>query len=284
MLYLIAGLLCSAMVSIVLKAGGKWEYDKYGMLAVNYAACIVPFLISESGESIPAMDADFIHCLLFAAANGLLYLAGMAMNQVNVRRNGATLQATFSRLGVMVPTCLSVIFFGERPSLRQVAGIVLVLASFCVMNMVRNPENSKSSESKPVFSLLVLGLLLNGMADSMLKVFEETGNGSLDDWFMGATFIFASLICLIIMFIHHGRIGKRELVLGLCLGIPNYLSSLLLLKSLSTVSAYIAYPTYSVGAILVVMAASTLIFKEGLSKGSRICIAMIIPAIILLNF
>ena len=166
MLFLIAGLLCSAMVSIVLKASSRWEYDRYFMLAINYMACLIPFIISRIGQPSPAINKDFGLCIIFAAINGFLYLAGMVMNQVNVRRNGAILQSTFSRLGVMVPTCLSVIFFGERPSLRQLAGIVLVLASFCAMNMVRSPEDSKSSETKPVFSLLVLGLLLNGMADS----------------------------------------------------------------------------------------------------------------------
>ena len=73
------------------------------------------------------------------------------------------------------------------------------------------------------------------------------------------------------------------MILGLCLGIPNYLSSLLLLKSLSSVNAYIAYPTYSVGAILAVMAASMVIFRERLSRWSYLAIALIIPAILLLN-
>ena len=117
----------------------------------------------------------------------------------------------------------------------------------------------------------------------MLKVFEEIGTMSLDDWFMGSTFIFAALICLFITRRRHGRIGRKEMILGLCLGIPNYLSSLLLLKSLSSVNAYIAYPTYSVGAILTVTAVSSIVFKERLSKWSMLSIILIIPAILLLN-
>ena len=128
-----------------------------------------------------------------------------------------------------------------------------------------------------------LPLLCNGTADSMLKVFEEYGPPALGDWFMGATFIFASIACLIIMSAGKGRIGRKELAAGLALGIPNYMSSLLLLKSLPSVSAYIAYPTYSVGAILIVMAASAIIFRERLSRQSYLGIAMIVPAILLLN-
>ena len=283
MLFLIAGLLCSAMVSIVLKASSRWEYDRYFMLAINYMACLIPFIISRIGQPSPAINKDFGLCIIFAAINDFLYLAGMVMNQVNVRRNGAILQSTFSRLGVMVPTCLSIVFFGERPSAKEVIGIIMVLVAFCIMNIPQEKTETSKEHQKPVFTLLILGLLFNGIVDSFLKVFEEFGSQSLNDWFMGFTFIFASLICFTIAIAKKGRIGKKEIVVGLSLGIPNYLSSLFLLKSLSDVSAYIAYPTYSVGAILVVIAASTFIFCERITKWCMISIALIIPAILLLN-
>ena len=282
MVYLIAGLICSALVSLVLKISSKWEYDRYGMFAINYLSCLIPFLFSQIGKNIPPLDGDFAFCLIFALLNGFLYLAGMLMNQINVRRNGAILQSTFARLGVMVPTCLSILLFGERPSAKQAAGILLVLAAFCIMQLPQKRDGS-SSRMKPAFGLLILGLLFSGMADSMLKVFEEYGNAALGDWFMGATFLFSALLCLCITLCTKGRIGRNEIMIGLVLGIPNYLSSLLLLRSLSSISAYIAYPTYSVGAILAVTAASTLIFREKLSRWSRAGIALIIPAIILLN-
>ena len=275
--------MCSAMVSIVLKASSRWEYDRYFMLAVNYMASLIPFIISRIGHPFPAINKDFSLCLIFAFCNGLLYLAGMMMNQVNIRRNGAILQSTFSRLGVMVPTCLSIMLFGERPSAKEMIGIIMVLAAFCIMNIPKDKADTGKEQQKPVFSLLILGLLCNGTVDSFLKIFEEFGSQNLNDWFMGLTFIFASLICFIIAIAKKGRIGKKEIAIGLSLGIPNYLSSLFLLKSLSDVSAYIAYPTYSVGAILVVIAASTFIFKERMTKWCMLSIMLLIPSILLLT-
>ena len=276
MFYLIAGFICSALVSIVLKISDRKEYDRYGMLTVNYLTCLIPFLISQWNKSFPPFDSDFIFCLLLALVNGAMYLAGMAINQMNVKRNGAVLQASFARLGVMVPTCLAIVFFGERPSLLQAAGIIIVLAAFCIMNIRKKNEDEKSAKTKPAFFLLLMGLL-------MLKVFEEFGSASLDEWFMGLTFISAAIMCIIMTIAGKGKIGKTEIITGMSLGIPNYLSSLFLLKSLSSVSAYIAYPTYSVGAILVVIAASTLFFHEKLSACSRIGVLMIIAAIVMLN-
>ena len=247
--YLILGFSCSALVSIVLKASGNLDHDRYGMLTVNYMACLIPFIISQIGRDLPAMDLDFGICIAAAAANSLLYIAGMVMNQINARRSGAILQSAFARLGVMVPVLISIIAFGERPTAMQAIAIALVLIAFCLM----------------------------------LKVFEVFGSALLDDWFMGATFIFAAMLCLAATIAGKGRIGKSEIAIGIMLGIPNYLSSLFLLKSLSSVSAYIAYPTYSVGAILVVMSVSITVFRERLPLWSRIGIALIVPAIILLN-
>ena len=278
MIYLIAGRISSAIVSLVLKICSRWEYDRYGMFAINYLSCLIPFIFSQIGKDLPSVDDDFAFCFIFAILNGLLYLAGLLMNQINVKRNGAILQSTFARLGVMVPTVISIVFFGERPSILETIGIMMVLVSFCIMNIGKNNNNEK-----PVFSLLILGMLFGGIADSALKVFEQFGDPALENWFMGLTFLSASLICLAITITKKGKIGKREIITGVCLGVPNYLSSLLLLKSLSSVSAYIAYPTYSVGAILVVTIVSTIFFREKLSKWSKVSLALIISAILLLN-
>ena len=66
MVYLIAALLCSAMVSIVLKISSRWSYDRFGMLTVNYFACLIPFLISQLDHPLPAIDRDLGICIIFA--------------------------------------------------------------------------------------------------------------------------------------------------------------------------------------------------------------------------
>ena len=51
----------------------------------------------------------------------------------------------------------------------------------------------------------------------MLKVFEVFGSALLDDWFMGATFIFAAMLCLAATIAGKGRIGKSEIAIGMTL-------------------------------------------------------------------
>ena len=75
----------------------------------------------------------------------------------------------------------------------------------------------------------------------------------------------------------------REMGFGVLLGIPNFLSSLFLLKALSTVPGVIAFPSYSVATILVVALAGLLFFRERLTKKQMVGGLLICIALVLLN-
>ena len=122
-------------------------------------------------------------------------------------------------------------------------------------------------------------LLIGGMGDGMSKVYEVYGNPGLQNIFLFFTFLAALLLCLVLVRSKAERIGIKELGYGAALGIPNFFSSLFLLKSLDTVAAVIAFPTFSVAVILVVAVAGVLAFRERLSRrqivgGILICIAL----------
>ena len=79
------------------------------------------------------------------------------------------------------------------------------------------------------------------------------------------------------------RLSAADALFGLLIGVPNYFSSRFLLRSLSEVPAVIAYPTFSVGTIVLVTLAGAVIFREKLSKKQLIALAMILAALVLLN-
>ena len=73
------------------------------------------------------------------------------------------------------------------------------------------------------------------------------------------------------------------LIFGILLGVPNYFSAKFLLKSLESVPAVIAFPTFSVGAIVIITFTGVLVFKEKLSRKQVIGTAGILLALVLLN-
>lgn len=271
MLYLVLAICCSALVSIIMRLSGKKVKSDIAMLAVNYLMCSAVASRFVWGSQLPGISTGAL-----GVVGGVLYLASFVLLQRNVSKNGVVLSSTFMKLGVLVSIAISVLAFGEIPSLLQGLGVVLALGAIILVS--GKEEGTAASRLG-----LILLLLIGGMADAMSKIFEELGVKAEESRFLLGTFFTALLLCLGLMLHKKQRPGKWELLFGLLIGIPNYFSSKFFLRSLESVPAVIAFPTYSVGSILAVSAVGVLAFRERLTKRQWLGIGGILAALILLN-
>ena len=227
--------------------------------------------------SLKELSGISIGVLAFPAGigiiSGIFYLVSFMLMQWNTRHNGVTLSSVFMKLGILVPTVLSVVWFHETPTALQICGFLLAVAAILIINFQRGQTLSRKSWA------LLLMLLLGGMGDGMSKVYEAYGNSGHQNIFLFCTFGTALILCLGLMRRKKERLGSKELSYGVALGVPNFFSSLFLLKSLKTVPAVVAFPTFSVAVILVVAVVGALAFREVLQRrqiigGILICIAL----------
>ena len=78
-------------------------------------------------------------------------------------------------------------------------------------------------------------------------------------------------------------ITLADVLWGLAIGLPNYLSSFFVLGALREMPAVIVYPTYSAGTIIAVTVVGLLAFREQLNRRKLIALGMILAALVLLN-
>jgi len=277
MLYLLLAILCSALVSVLMRVSSDKVTGNVSMLAMNYVMCLVLAIAFTGGGGAAAGTPGVSAAIFMGIINGVLYLLGFVLLQFNVKKNGVVLSTTFMKLGLLVPMVVSVCFFGELPALWQVAGFVLAVAAILLVN---GGEDRMAGGMK---AGLILLLLVNGGADAMSKIFEELGEVEWSECFLLVTFATALLLCGTLMFVRRERPGKWEVLFGLLIGIPNYFSARFLLRALERVAAVIVYPTYSVATILVVTAAGLCLFRERLAKRQWAAVGMILAALVLLN-
>lgn len=277
MLYLLLAIISSALVSIVMRLSTNKVKGNIAMLVANYFVCtLLSAAFAGFGNLLPAADG-LGKTVGLGAVNGVLYLASFVLFQVNVKRNGVVLSSTFMKLGLLVPMVLSVVLFGEMPGTVQIVGFVLAIIAILMINL------EKDAGGKDFKFGLVLLLLTGGTADAMSKVFDEIGAAALSQQFLLCTFAVALVLCICLMLYKKQRIGKNELLFGALIGIPNFFSAKFLLKSLETIDAVIAYPTFSVATILVVTLVGVLAFKEKLGKRRWAALGIILAALVLLN-
>ena len=278
MLFLLLALLSSSVLTLVLKYLNT--SSPYGVYLVNYITCTL--LAFGAMEPRTLFRGDFTPCWL-GAVTGLIYLASLAANGASIHKNGAILSSVFTRLGVLVPILVSVVLFGERPTLVQGLGIALAVAAAVGMNGLPGRESRPAGGAGVSLVLLVLTLVLNGTADAMSKVFAQLGRRQDDGLFMFYIFLFAGLATLVLLVRQHRPLTRRDVLFGVAAGVPNFLSSRLLLAALTRLPAFLVYPCYSVGVILVISAASYVCFKERLNRRQLGAAGMILGALVLLN-
>lgn len=275
MVYLLLAICSSALIAIIMRIAQSRIDNPTGLLAGNYILCtILAFLMSipNLGET-----TGLPFSIGLGIVNGMVYLGGFILMQWSTQHNGVVLSSIFMKLGILVSTLISVIWFREIPTTLQVIGFILAVLAIIVINYRKGTSLSRGSWA------LILMLCLSGMCDGMAKIYEVFGNPKIQNLFLCFTFGAAMGFCLLFMKHKGERLGKKELLYGSLLGIPNFFASLFLLNALRKIPGIIAFPTYSVATIFVVALAGILIFREKLEKKQIVGAAIICVALVLLN-
>ena len=276
MIYLILAIISSALVSVVMRLSQRFARNNMTMLAANYVMCTAAAAFLAGGM-IPTGEGAALTMGLGSFC-GVLYLLGFVLLQWNIRRNGVVLPATFQKLGVLVPTIAAITIFGETPRWTQLLGIAVAIGAILLMQ----GRSGDKSASRSTLGLLAL-LLCGGCSDVMSKVFETWGNAAQANYFLVFTFLVALVLCVILCLVKKQSVTLPDVLCGLCLGVPNYMSARFLLWALREVPAVVVYPSFSVGTIIVVTLVGVLCFREKVEKRKLIAIGLIMAALVLLN-
>ena len=275
----------SALMAIFLRLFNKAEGNSYEILLGNYLVCtVIGFFSLPDISALRQIDRVTFCCSL---VSGFLFVGGLICMQAGIRENGAILTAAFARLGLIVPLVFSILILGERPGLLRFAGLLLVFCAIWVLGK-RSKIEKGPADGQVNLTILMIVLFVCGAGDSMAKVYEHVGDRAKDELYYFYTFATAFLItgCLLIYEKyrrHNGNLNFKLLVAGILVGIPNYYASFLLLKALVGVPAFIVYPTFSTGAILLVSLISVMFLKQKLSRKNMVGLVLIMAGLLFLN-
>ena len=277
MLYLLLAIISSALVSVVMRLSQRYARNNLSMLAANYVMCTAAAALLAGGI-IPSGEGAVLTMGLGSVC-GVLYLLGFVLLQWNIRRSGVVLSATFQKLGVLVPTLAAVTIFGEPVRPAQMIGFAVAVGTIVLMQ----PKEKAAQDGQGFLPGLIALLLCGGMSDVMSKVFQTWGNAAHGNYFLVFTFLVALMLCIALCVVKKQSVTLPDVLCGLALGIPNYMSARFLLWALVDVPAVVVYPTFSVGTIVVVTLVGVLAFREKVEKRKLIAIGLILAALVLLN-
>ena len=276
MLYLLLAILSSTAVAVLIRLSGKYSQNGMTMLAANYLMCTAAAGVLAGWPPIPSGEG-LAFTVAAGAFSGVLYLLGFVLLRWTMARAGVVLPATFQKLGVMLPTLAAITVFRETPQWTQLAGVAIAAAAILVMQ-----ERSEKADRRNLPALLAL-LVVCGGCDLMAKVFEHWGNAAHNDHYLLYTFVTAFLLCAALCLYKRQGITRGDVLCGLAIGVPNYMSARFLLRALTQLDGVVVYPTFSAGTIIAVTAVGVLCFREQISRRKALALAMVLTALVLLN-
>ena len=280
--YLAAASLCSASLSLLMRFFSSAKKSRYEMILGNYLTCsFVGFLLIKDKMLIFHSHPSTYLCGLIG---GILFVLSLLCMQHSIETDGAILTSAFSKLGLLVPLLLSIVVFGEKPALTQAIGLCTLIAAIFIFSYEQN--SIKDSRKIHLFFLLIV-LLTGGAADAMAKVYDIIGIRNEDSVYILLVFFFASILTFFLSEKELKQIKQkhslRDLAYGVLIGIPNYFSSVFLLKALNGLPAFIVYPVFSCCAVIIVTLLSQIFFHEVLSRRQLAGLILILVSLALLN-
>lgn len=155
MIYLILAVTSSMLVSVIMRVSEKYIHNNITMLASNYLMCsVLAAICTGTWNLFPVSAEGFSFSVGLGLISGLFYMGSFMLLQWNVKTNGIVLSSCHEA-GVMVPTLMAILVFGEVPKAVQVIGMIVALAAILLINLEKG--SGKAASSLGLVLLLVAG-------------------------------------------------------------------------------------------------------------------------------
>lgn len=302
MLDLILAMMSSATIGLLFKYSEKHGANRYVLTSVNYVAAtsfaaillwLAPFqwpgfapftetfseVAGQFPQAQPHLEASqsLSYAVLLGVPAGLLFFLAALVYQFAVRDAGVSLAGAFSKLGVGVPIVLALVFWREWPSSLQWMGMSLAIAAILIASWPKGRRPAK----KHIF--LVLLFICMGGAEFSKKLFQKLGSMEHKPLFLMTTFGFALLFSLIPNLAKRRKVARRDVTLGVGVGIANLSASSFLISALGKFPAAVAFPVFSAGSIVAMYIGGQWLFGEQTGIREKWAIALVLPALVLMN-
>jgi len=275
---LLLAMTANTIMIFSMKYADKAGADSRGTIFLNYVFGSILTTILLKGFSVSGFTWEEIRVpVVFGIINAFFMVSCMVIQQASISSNGAGLTTTYNRLGVLIPTVLSIFLLHEYPTVMKAGGILL-----SVIAIVYSYEASEKEKRKN-YLLLGLLLVLGGIIDFNSKILSIIAEPELKNVYTFSTFLSCAVLMLVVVLVKKPQIGKKEVFCGALIGIPNVGITFGMVRAAAAVPAYILYPVYSGSVILLVNGIGVFLLKEHLTKREQLSTAMIAVALVLLN-
>jgi drug/metabolite transporter (DMT)-like permease len=281
MINIILAIFFSSCIILTFRLFVSFRINNIQAITSNYlTASILSFLFYNHHLSVT--DVIDTPWFVWAIVNGCLFILVFYVFAHSAQKAGVAITAVASKMSVIIPVSLGIFIYGDSLNWMKILGIIIAFPAFYLIFSGR-----QTNKSDLRYMLLPLILFFGtGSNDSVMKHAQQYYSGNENLLFLGTVFAFSFLIGLVLMhkelYRNQTLISARSLLVGIILGVFNFLSTLYFLKSLFIFENTVFFPVFNVSVVSMGALMGFLIFKEKLLAQNMIGILLAICTITLI--
>ncbi len=299
MIYLLTAIAAMTLIMLALKFFNVKGIYIPQVVMVNYAlAFVIAVINGRDVLSAANIDAVFRSSWWYLAPiAGLLYFGSMDIMAVSTRKAGVAITTMASRTSVILPILWACLFLGERITIWEIVGTLLVLLAFALIiyrpqrNAAVTTESRREKAAAVIMPLLVflsVGFIAVCMKTSQHLI--KTSGEYATDYPLFEMLLFGAAVIGAATYygIREGRKAFRpqwrSIIGGLCLGTFNYFVTLGLMNGLKYFSSSTFYGVYNISVVILTTLVGVAVFREKLDGLKIAGLAVAVASIVILGF
>ncbi len=283
MVYIALSVIQSVLIFITFKLFDRNRIDTLQAIVVNYlVASFMGFFLSTTEwtlQSLPGFSWFNTSLVL-----GVLFISTFFFFAMAAQKVGVAVTSVASKMSLVIPVIVSMIFWDESLSWTRAAGILMAISSFYLVFRTKEPFHWNSR----LFYLPILVFLGNGLVDTTMKFADHHYIENDLVLFLSMVFTTSFLIgiCILVYKIIDRKVEVRfkNIPAGVFLGLINFGSTFYMLKAISTFESSVVFPVTNAAIVGLSGIAGYFGFREKLSWVNISGIVLAIAAILIIAY
>ena len=167
------------------------------------------------------------------------------------------------RLSVVIPVIAAVILWGEVLSMSKLIGIALCLIAMVFMSS--SETASKEVTLKKIVMVTLLIFILQGLTQILTQAIHYLKYDDVKEFILMLITTTAMVLGVLIMLFSQKKTTMKEIKMGAFIGVVNTVCLVMILKTLTLVSAAVFWPVSGCSLVVLDILAAHFLWKENLS-------------------
>ena len=259
MISLILTILLTVVLFICFKEFSKRNINTHQAITFNYlTASLLAFIFYEKSISfIEIINSSWIFPTI---ALGLFFIIMFNVMAKTTQKLGISIASMASKISLIIPVIGALLL--QENNISYTNGLGILIAIIAIYLAFKKKHNSNQS----IYIAIIL-FFGTGILDMCLDYIQHNLlDNNQSSQFIIVVFFIAFIVGLIKIILSKEIIKSRNIIAGIFLGIPNYLSIYYVLISLEKLGGVIVFPILNISVVLLSTILSFFVYKEYLNK------------------